>query len=242
MNQTEALLVVERGPLSSLRFALQQDQVTIGRSAGNELVLADPEVSRRHARVVRRADGYAVEDIGSTNGTFVNGQRISHLTLLQDGDTIDLGDTVRLRFVSSPAASPAPVEPPVGISERPTEMLAPMPGAPAYDALPRPEAAPRPAPSPSPAYAPPAPVMAPPAYSPPPAAPAAYPPPLYNEPPRRGRGLLIGCGLLVALLLVCAGTFLILDAYDQGRLLYCGPAQSLFEAILGPFGFAPVCP
>ena len=95
MNESEALLVVERGPVPSLRYALQQEQMTIGRSAGNELVLADPEVSRRHVRVLRRADGYAVEDIGSTNGTFVNGQRISHLTLLQDGDTIDLGDTVR---------------------------------------------------------------------------------------------------------------------------------------------------
>ena len=106
MNESEALLVVERGPVSSLRYSLQQEQVTIGRSAGNELVLADPEVSRRHVRVLRRADGYAVEDIGSTNGTFVNGQRISHLTLLQDGDTIDLGDTVRLRFVSAPVAQP----------------------------------------------------------------------------------------------------------------------------------------
>jgi hypothetical protein len=191
---------------------------------------------------VRRADGYAVEDIGSTNGTFVNGQRISHLTLLQDGDTIDLGDTVRLRFVSSPVVPAAPPEPPVTISERPTEMLAPLPGAPNYD-QPLPVAVPRPA-APAPAYTPPAPAMPapPPAYSPPPAAPAAYPPPLYNEPPRRGRALLIGCGLLVALLLVCAGTFLILDAYDQGRLLYCGPTQSLFETILGPLGFAPVCP
>lgn len=238
MNETEALLVVERGPVSSLRFALQQDQVTIGRSAGNELVLADAEVSRRHARVLRRADGYAVEDIGSTNGTFVNGQRISHLTLLQDGDTIDLGDTVRLRFVSSPVAPLAPPEPPIAISERPTEMLAPPPG---YDAQPRPAAPPPPAAAPAPVMAAPPPVAAPP-YSPPPAAPATYPPPLYNEPPRRGRALLIGCGLLVALLLVCAGTFLILDAYDQGRLLYCGPAQSLFETILGSLGLASPCP
>ena len=221
MNESEALLVVERGPVPSLRFALQQEQMTIGRSAGNDLVLADPEVSRRHVRVLRRADGFAVEDIGSTNGTFVNGQRISHLTLLQDGDTIDLGDTVRLRFVSPRAAPPAAPEPPVSISERPTEMLA---------------AAPYPA-----AYAPPvAPVMP----APPPVAPAApvYPPPVYAEPPRRGRGLLIGCGLLVALLLVCAGTFLILDAYDQGRILYCGAARPLFELILGPFGFSPTCP
>ena len=230
MNESEALLVVERGPVPSLRFALQQEQMTIGRSAGNDLVLADPEVSRRHVRVLRRADGFAVEDIGSTNGTFVNGQRISHLTLLQDGDTIDLGDTVRLRFVS-PRAAPAAPEPPVSISERPTEMLAAAP----YPAA----EAPRPAPAA--AYAPPvAPVMP----APPPIAPAApvYPPPVYAEAPRRGRGLLIGCGLLVALLLVCAGTFLILDAYDQGRILYCGAARPLFELILGPFGFSPTCP
>ena len=236
MNETEALLVVERGPVSSLRFALQQDQVTIGRSAGNELVLADAEVSRRHARVLRRADGYAVEDIGSTNGTFVNGQRISHLTLLQDGDTIDLGDTVRLRFISPRAVAPAAAEPPVAISERPTEMLV----APPYAAA---EAA---RPQPAPTYSPPpaAPAMPAPAYAPPPVAPAApvYPPPLYTNPPRRGRGLLIGCGLLVALLLVCAGTFLILDAYDQGSILYCGAARPLFEFILGPFNFNPTCP
>ena len=233
MNESEALLVVERGPVPSLRYALQQEQMTIGRSAGNELVLADPEVSRRHVRVLRRADGYAVEDIGSTNGTFVNGQRVSHLTLLQDGDTIDLGDTVRLRFVSSRAAAPAAAEPPVAISERPTEMLAAPPQAAPY--------APSP---PGPAYAQPpaaAPMPAP-AYAPPPVAPAVYPPPLYAAPPRRGRGLLIGCGLLVALLLVCAGTFLILDAYDQGSILYCGVARPFFEFVLGPFNFNPVCP
>lgn len=66
--------------------------------------------------------------------------------------------------------------------------------------------------------------------------PAAPPPPAYPPSypaPRRGRGLLIGCGLLIALLLVCAGTFLILDAYDQGRLLYCGPARPLIELIVG---------
>ncbi len=231
MNETEALLVVERGPVPSLRFALQQEQMTIGRSAGNELVLADPEVSRRHVRVLRRADGYAVEDIGSTNGTFVNGQRISHLTLLQDGDTIDLGDTVRLRFVSSRTPPPVAPEPSVTISERPTEMLA----APPYPA------AEAPRPMPAAAYGPP---VAPPVPVTPPVAAAApvYPPSVYAEPPRRGRGLLIGCGLLVALLLVCAGTFLILDAYDQGRILYCGAARPLFELILGPFGFNPVCP
>jgi len=250
MNESEALLVVERGPVPSLRYPLHLEQVTIGRSAGNDLVLADPEVSRRHVRVVQRAEGFAVEDIGSTNGTFVNGQRITHLTLLQDGDTIDLGDTVRLRFVSL-APAPVPVE------DRPTQMWTdPEPAAAPWsepvDA--RPPAAQPPAPTPqarptvalTPA-APPARPVAAPTYSPPPPAavtpPPAAPsyPPSYEE-PRRGRGLLVGCGLIVALLLVCAGTFLVLDTYDQGRLLYCGVLRPAFELVLGPFGFAPVCP
>jgi predicted component of type VI protein secretion system len=224
MNEFEAILVVERGPTPAAQIPLQGEQMTVGRSAGNDLVLVDPEVSRRHMRIVRRADGFAVEDAGSTNGTFVNGQRIGHLTLLQDGDTIDLGDTVRLRFMS--LAPAAPLDP----ADRPTMPLAP--------------AAPRPAAPPAPRPAPPSPAPAPAAVYTPPSEPQPYypPPPVYQtEPPRRGRWLLAGCGLLVALLLVCAGTFLVLDAYDQGQLLYCGSLAPIFRLILGPFGFSPIC-
>lgn len=230
MNESEALLVVERGPVPTTRIPLQSEQLTIGRSAGNDLVLADPEVSRRHIRIVRRADGFAVEDTGSTNGTFVNGQRITHLTLLQDGDTIDLGDTVRLRYMS--ASEPAWVDDPNPVqdtAERPTQLytspVSPSQAKPIQPSPPMASPTPRPAasaPQPSPAYTP--------------------TPSYVTEEPRRGRRLIVGCGLLLALLLVCAGTFLILDAYDQGRLLYCGPMASFFEMILGPFGFAPLCP
>ncbi len=228
MNESEALLVVERGPVPTTRIPLQSEQLTIGRSAGNDLVLADPEVSRRHIRIVRRADGFAVEDTGSTNGTFVNGQRITHLTLLQDGDTIDLGDTVRLRYLSASEPAAGDTGPAPDMAERPTQLYAaasPAPAKPIQPSSPLTPPAPRPAasvPQPSPAYAP------APSYA--------------AEEPRRGRRLIVGCGLLLALLLVCAGTFLILDAYDQGRLLYCGPLASFFEMILGPFGFAPLCP
>lgn len=211
MNEIAALLVVERGPVPTTQVPLQSEQLTVGRSAGNDLVLADPEVSRRHMRVVRRTDGFAVEDIGSTNGTFVNGQRISHLTLLQDGDAIDLGDTVRLRFVST--AQPPPTSEP-DLANNPTQAFSPTIQPAELQGVVRPAH--------EPVYPP------PPAYT--------------TDSPRRGRGLLIGCGLLLALLLVCAGTFLVLDAYDQGRLLYCGPLASFFEIFLGPFGFAPVCP
>ncbi len=231
MNESDPILVVERGPSPSLRYPLELEQVTIGRSAGNDLVLADPEISRRHVRVIKRADGFAVEDMGSTNGTFVNGQRISHLTLLQDGDTIDLGDTVRLRFVAPQPAVVAPVAvaPPPAIepAERPTQAFKPTIAPAAY----------------MPAQAAPVAPVVPPISATSPAQPVFSPPPTYAyAQPRRGRGLLIGCGLLVALLLVCAGTFLLLDNYQGGRLLYCGAARPAFEFILGPFGFAPICP
>ncbi len=233
MNELEALLVVERGPVPTTQIQLQSEQFTIGRSAGNDLILADPEVSRRHIRIVRRADGFAVEDIGSTNGTFVNGQRISHLTLLQDGDAIDLGDTVRLRYVSmAQAADDVDTGPLVDTTEKPTQAYS-APVAPAVE-RPRQTVAAQSRPADPPKQ---------PAIAQPPPAPAYVPPPSYvNEEPSRGRGLWVGCGLLVALLLVCAGTFLVLDAYDQGRLLYCGPLASVFELVLGPFGYAPICP
>jgi hypothetical protein len=222
MDDSQALLVVERGPTPALRFSLNSEQTTIGRGAGNELVLADQEVSRRHARVVRRVDGFAIEDIGSTNGTFINGQRINHLTLLQDGDTIDLGDTVRLRFLAAnhpPATPPIAVTPELGYA-KPVEDWQP----------------PRPVNPPEAAYVP-----ATPAWE---IDPADLNLPPIPATPRASRGRLwiLGCGLPVALILVCAGTFLLLDAYDQGRLLYCGALAPFFEVILGPFGFAPICP
>lgn len=223
MDDTQALLVVERGPVPAMRFPLTAEQTTIGRSTGNTLVLADPEVSRRHVRVVRRADGYAAEDIGSTNGTFVNGQRITHLTLLQDGDTIDLGDTVRLRFLSGGTAitSLGPEVKPIDAAQPAAEV---RPAQPPATYSPKPAAA-----FPADSWAE---DLAPPNLPPVPA----------TRQQNRGRAWLLGCGLPIALLLVCAGTFLILDAYDQGRLLYCGPVAPIFQLILGPFGFAPICP
>lgn len=233
MNESEAVLVVERGPVPTTQVPLQSEQMTIGRSAGNDLVLVDPEVSRRHIRIIRRADGFAVEDSGSTNGTFVNGQRITHLTLLQDGDTIDLGDTVRLRFVAlTETAAPLEESAKPDTAERPTQAYSPATTPPA---IAQPMQQPQPRPQPPTQYQ----AAALPSYS----ALAHQSPPVYGEQEsRRGRGLLIGCGLLVAFLLVCAGTFLILDAYDQGRLLYCGPLSPFFEVILGPFGYNPMCP
>lgn len=67
------------------------ERVTIGRDASSQLHLTHPTVSRHHAEIMRRDGGYAVRDLGSTNGTFVNGQRASGWVPLAMGDVIQVG-------------------------------------------------------------------------------------------------------------------------------------------------------
>jgi hypothetical protein len=75
---------------------LDRDVVVIGRSSGCDIVLDDPNVSRRHAEVRRLGEGFSLVDLGSTNGTEVNGQRVGE-TSLMNGDVIGVG-TTRLTF------------------------------------------------------------------------------------------------------------------------------------------------
>ncbi len=81
--------------------ALTREWTRIGRSLAADVRFDDPTVSRRHALVVRQADGVRVLDDRSLNGVFVNGSRIEW-KVLQDGDEILVG-RYRLRFLSVPA-------------------------------------------------------------------------------------------------------------------------------------------
>jgi len=86
---------------------LVEGELVIGRQTQGAGRLADDdEISRTHARVALDADGYcAIEDLGSTNGTFVNGVRISAPCTLSEGDTIELGGTIMVvRDLPIPAA------------------------------------------------------------------------------------------------------------------------------------------
>jgi hypothetical protein len=77
---------------------LDSAALTVGRAAQNDLALdADEYASAQHARIEPRQDGVWVEDVGSTNGTFVNGDRITTPRILQPGDVIRIGET-DLRF------------------------------------------------------------------------------------------------------------------------------------------------
>ena len=85
------------------RVVLDRDKVTLGRLPECELAVADPNVSRRHAEVRRGPDGtWLVADAGSTNGTKVNGVKISEARKLEDGDEITVGSTT-VRFEASGA-------------------------------------------------------------------------------------------------------------------------------------------
>jgi adenylate cyclase len=92
---TEARLICREsgGVLRGSHWSLDRDSLTIGRHPGNDLVLTSPDVSGRHARVRRSSGGYLLEDLGSANGTTVNG-RPTGQGALQHGDEIRVGPCV----------------------------------------------------------------------------------------------------------------------------------------------------
>lgn len=85
-----ALVVRAGGGREGESVPLQGDRVTIGRRPESHLFLDDVTVSRDHALVVSRADGWHIDDLGSLNGTYVNRGRIDS-ALLQDGDEVQVG-------------------------------------------------------------------------------------------------------------------------------------------------------
>jgi tRNA A-37 threonylcarbamoyl transferase component Bud32 len=85
-------LMVRNGPLAGQCYTLHQDTTTIGRTAGNDIIVPDPTVSRRHARLVFHGGQWYLEDLDSSNGTFVNGVRIARPAPLLEGDELRLGD------------------------------------------------------------------------------------------------------------------------------------------------------
>lgn len=85
-------------------YTLSKANIVIGRAAFNDIVLADPSVSRRHARVERTARGYEVIDLGSANGVTVNGLRMAR-GILRSGDVFGVGDS-SFRFVHGQERNP----------------------------------------------------------------------------------------------------------------------------------------
>jgi len=91
-----ALLTFETGPFAGRIVALPSQMVTIGRAPDNDVVVGDPATSGHHGRIDVRSGSFWVSDLGSTNGTLVNGEPVIEKQL-SDGDTISIGQNT-LRF------------------------------------------------------------------------------------------------------------------------------------------------
>ncbi len=87
-------LVMIRGDFIGQVYELKDDVTMIGRSDDVDLVVSDTSISRRHAMVVHRVDGFFVSDLGSTNGSFLNKEVIDEPMLLGEGDKVTLGNIV----------------------------------------------------------------------------------------------------------------------------------------------------
>src|SRR6186997_2846677 len=90
--------VMRSGPTPGVIFPLEGDQLTIGRDANNGVAINDAEVSRKHSRLTFQGGKYVLEDLGSTNGTFVNGQRLAGPRVLKSGEVVSFGEQIVLVF------------------------------------------------------------------------------------------------------------------------------------------------
>lgn len=91
-------IVIQKGPDPGRVIDLKDDEITMGREESNALHINDRALSRSHARLVRTSSGYTLQDLGSTNGTYVNGTVVTGLYPLKDGDSITIGETIVLEY------------------------------------------------------------------------------------------------------------------------------------------------
>lgn len=96
-NKAGALwsIAVEKGPKGLKGMKLNVlGPIVVGRSPGADIVISEPYVSGRHARFGLQGPALIVEDLGSTNGTLVNGHSVIEPAILRDDDTVEVGDVI----------------------------------------------------------------------------------------------------------------------------------------------------
>lgn len=129
--------VMRSGPTPGVVFPLEGEQLTIGRDSSNGVAINDAEVSRKHARLTFQGGKFVIDDLGSTNGTFVNGQRLAGPVVLKAGDVVSLGEQIVLMYdaINSDAGATVAVSRKAVPSAPPTQSYSPPP-APSYSAQP----------------------------------------------------------------------------------------------------------
>ena len=180
--------VVRSGPNPGKIYPLEAPEIIVGRDANNTVAINDSEVSRKHAKLSLHGSAYVIQDLGSTNGTFVNGKRVTSTQVLNAGDTVSFGENIVLMYEAA-------VDPNATVI---STAQAPRTVTPVQ----------RPAPAPEPAYAPP-PTPAP-VYS---GQVPAGPVPMATAPAKKKKFPVWLIIVIVILLIICAcaGFFLIID-------------------------------
>ncbi len=111
------VLIGQTGPLNGQRWLLERPLV-VGRDAECDIVIADRQISRFHARFTPTEEGTLLEDLGSKNGTFYNGSRLEDPIILLDGDQIQISLVQHFVFLSSDATVPLDLELPLRKPEK----------------------------------------------------------------------------------------------------------------------------
>jgi len=219
MAKAQYRLVVRQGPLPGQIFELIRNEVSIGRDIANDFVINDAEVSRRHAQLTLEGDRYKIEDLNSTNGTYIDGQRLIGPHLMAIGEIIMFGDNVGVVFDGEPATPDLTVPSTVDLGSTPVAAI-PAP----VETIVQPVTPKQPELN-------------------------NYPPPeeslpeLEPETPAEtakkpiNTWLLAGCGCIVVILLLLIAIIVFIDQpWNPGGGLYC---RSPFDIIFGSLGFCP---
>ena len=214
--------VMRSGPTPGKTFLLTGQEITIGRDPSNDISIKDSEVSRQHARLLAQAGDYVLEDLGSTNGTFVNGQRLIGPHLLKPGEMVLFAENVSLVYEeTTPDEDATIVSEPIVASTPPATVEAQPAGELPQSEVPPAQVRPaaeykQPQPGPPPPFEP---EMEP-----------SEPQPFPEDGPKSRNGLYVGCGCLIVMLCFLVGAVWVIDSL----YLWCyGP----LEAIWNDFGF-----
>ena len=93
-------LIAKEGPASGVSYTLERQEIFVGRDLSNDIVINDPEISRRHARLYKQGNAYILEDLGSTNGTTVNNKRLTSPYRLNHGEEVGMGQNISFTYES----------------------------------------------------------------------------------------------------------------------------------------------
>jgi hypothetical protein len=198
--------VMRSGPNTGKVFPLEASEIIVGRDASNGVAINDGEISRKHAKLSLHGSAYVLQDLGSTNGSFVNGQRLTGTQVLNPGDTVSFGENIVMIYETAQDPNATIIS-----SSQAPKTVAPVR---------------RPAPAPAPA---PAPVQA---YSGQiPAGPVAHAP----APAKKGSGkaaIIIIVLIVLCLILACIAAFVWVDA-DKSGARWCTFPFSIIGQMLG---------